>query len=160
MITAVHRLLIDETRCAKNSWGSCSQICCRSLLNSRTFHGWLGRLRSWRFIASHTCSIGDKSRDTAGHGSTRTWCWSSKLVVTQAVCGRALSCWNIVSWPSWWRRLKKGKATASSTSSQYRCALRLPFRMMKRVQSYVVIPPHNMTEPLPSLWRSTIQQSW
>ena len=46
--------------------------------------------------ATQTCSIGDKSGDIAGQGSTLTLFWIKKSVTTSATCGRALSCCSVV----------------------------------------------------------------
>ena len=49
--------------------------------------------RSWRFKWSHTCSINDKYGDRVGQRSVATL--RRESLVTLAMCGRALSCWNM-----------------------------------------------------------------
>jgi hypothetical protein len=53
---------------------------------------------------SYTCSIGDTSCDLVGHFNTLILLCRKTSLVFPAVCGRALSCWNIVTWP-WFRNV-------------------------------------------------------
>ena len=50
---------------------------------------------------SHRFSIGDKSREQSGHGSTGILCWLKKVNTLLATWGLALSCWNMASGWTW-----------------------------------------------------------
>ena len=87
--------LIDATSVLKNAWGIPFQILTSTLDRSGNINGWFWRPRKRHCISSQTCSIGDKSGEIAGQGSTLTLFWIKKLVTTSATCGRALSCCSV-----------------------------------------------------------------
>jgi hypothetical protein len=119
--TARTRLGIDSINRRIQSCGisphSCSKSCCSSCRVCSA--GW--RLHTRRFKSSHKCSIGLKSGDLGGQGSTVTFWLARKSTVARVVCGRALSCYK-----TFLRRVIAGSMCGVKTSSLYRAALRLP----------------------------------
>ena len=95
LITAVQRLLIKRHSLLMSicctSFQALTRACssCWGVLGCGT---WLLTCLS---ILSHRCSLGLRSRDIAGHGSTLMLFSVKKFWVTIAACGRALSCWNV-----------------------------------------------------------------
>ena len=117
--TAWTRLCIDSINWQIRSCGillhSCSRACCS-----------LSCLQRWLTTAHvsiqviHKCSIGFKSSDLNGQGSTVTFWLAKKSTVERTVCGRALSCWKTSL-----RRSITGSMCGVKTPSLCRAALRL-----------------------------------
>ena len=135
------------------------RIMCLGML----FHSFMSAApSSWRVVgfgrrfltllpsSSHTCSIGDKSGDFDGQPSTLTLFWARNVLVSPAVCGVALSCWNVRPGPL---ARRNGITTGLRISSLYRWADRFPSMMTSRVRRTPHIPPQTMTLPPPN--RST-----
>ena len=151
LMTAVHRLLlIEATTLAWKFCGISFHMLTRSPANFCRFDDCWGSRRTCRrrSISSQTCSMGFKSGEFAGQGSTCTSisfsfmnCWT-----TRAVCGRALSCWNVRRGPCWRRN---GTTTGSMISSWYPHPIRLPYTMITLVRCCAVMPPQIMTDPPP-----------
>ena len=131
LMTAVHLLPIEATTLAWKFCGISFHMLTRSPANSCRFDGCWGSRRRRRSISSQTCSMGFKSGEFAGQGSSSISfsfmnCWT-----TRAVCGRALSCWNVRCGQCWRRN---GTTTGSMISSQYITPVRLPSTMITLVR--------------------------
>ena len=85
LITAVHLLLMEPMTCAWKSCGMSFYTWMRSLPSCCRFVGCWGRWRNRRSISSQTCSIGFRSGEFAGHGSTSTL-FSFKTNMTDDSC--------------------------------------------------------------------------
>lgn len=94
--------------------GILSHSCCRASANCLTVRGAGWRARTRRPNSSHMCSITFRSGEREGQGKTLIPCWRKKSWVNRAVCGRALSCWNIIGFG--WRRIS-GTSSGRKISS-------------------------------------------
>ena len=148
---AWQRHLKDATSVQKNAWGIPFQILTSARDRSGNVNGGFWKRRC---ILSQTCSIGDRSGDIAGHGSTLTLFWIKKSVTTRATCGRALSCWSVAlcccTNGTWGRMI----------SSRYLMPVSVPSITTRAVLPRDEIPPYTMTLPPPNGRRSITQLSW
>ena len=105
--TAWIRLGIDSINRRIRYCGILPKFCSRACCSSCRVWGARWRLRTRRFKSPHKCSIGFKSDDLNGKGSTVT--------LWLAVWGRTLSCWITFLW-----RCIEGSMCGVKTSSLYR----------------------------------------
>ena len=137
-------------------WGMLFQASCKAKVSCLRLEGWGRRLAMVLPISSQRCSIGERSGEQAGHGSTSmicVWRWSRYILTTW---GFALSCWKIATSACCW---KNGYTTGISTSLMYRWAVRLPGITISSVGRLNEIPSHTMTLPLPQRLMGRIQQA-
>ena len=118
--TARTRLDIDSINRGIRSCRILPHSCARACISSCRVCGAGWRLCTRRSKSSHECSVGFKSGDLDGQGSTVTFWLARKSTVAWAVCGRALSCWK-TSIP----RFIAGSMRGVKSSSLYRAALKL-----------------------------------
>ena len=138
-------LLIVHWGIALHSWRSTSDSSC-------IVCGALFRRAILLDIMSHTCSMGFKSGDRAGHSITSIVSSRRYCLVTLAVCGCALSCIRIKSWPI---APAKGLTMGWTMSFTYLIAVRLPLSTTtSSVRPWMDIPPQTITDPPPkrSCW--------
>ena len=88
--TDLHFLGIDSIKFLTLFLGIVRHSCCN--IWQSWSRAWGGGCR-WRTRLSR-CSMGLKSGDLEGHGSSLMLFWSRYSIVTCAVCGLASSCWN------------------------------------------------------------------
>ena len=89
-------------------------------------------------ILSHRCSLGLRSRDIAGHGSTLMLFSAKKFWVTIAACGRALSCWNVTLFLCCWI---KGTRCGWRILFMYKLAVRFPWTITKLLSPVAMMAP-------------------
>ena len=148
---AWQRRRIDVASVLKNARGIPFQILTSAHDRSRNVNGWFWRPRNRRCISSHTCSIGDKSGDIAGQGSTFKLFWVKQSATTRATCGRALSCCNVAL-----RYCTYGRTWGRMISSRYLMPVSVPSTTTSVVLPRDEMPPHTMTLPP----RSITQRWW
>ena len=95
-----------------SSWGmSLHVVCMRVHKASRVGAGGSWRI-SHRPTISQTCSMGDMSDERKGQGSSDTRCLWKKACTILAMCGQALSCWNMACGVAWRRGSTSGYKTS------------------------------------------------
>ena len=142
-MTAKQRRRMELVRRRTLSAGMASHSSCRAWRSSAKLVGGCCRaltlLSSW----SHRCSMGFRSGDLEGHGSTaipRFAKWSATIL---AVCGVAPSCMRVsCGWAA-----KRGTTESLITLSMYIWAFKFPWINTRPVFWFPKIPPQIITDP-------------
>ena len=129
--------------------------CTSASRSSCSVFGWFWRWRTRLPRSSHKCSIGDRSGENAGKGSTRKWFWFRKSWQTRSTWHLALSCWKTLSK---FRCCRKDRTTGSRISSLYITAFNVPWTILGWVRTPWQIPAQTITLPPPK--RSDSYTHW